>query len=117
MGWVVMSERELRRIEVLAQVDDGRLGVDAGSGLLGLSRRQLFRLLARYRAEGAAAIRHRARGRVPSNRIHPSKRDYALALIRESLRRLRPHLGCRGPGGAPWPARLPRDAAEVDGGG
>ena len=84
MGWVVMSERELRRIEVLAQVGDGRLGVDAGSGLLGLSRRQLFRLLARYRAEGAAAIRHRARGRVPSNRIHPSKRDYALALIRES---------------------------------
>lgn len=84
MGWVVMSERELRRIEVLAQVDDGRLGVDAGAGLLGLSRRQLFRLLARYRAEGAPAIRHRARGRAPNNRIHPAKRDYALALIRES---------------------------------
>ena len=40
MGWVVMSERELRRIEVLAQVDDGRLSVEAGSGVLGLSRRQ-----------------------------------------------------------------------------
>ena len=79
-----MSERELRRIEVLAQVDDGRLGVEAGAGVLGLSRRQLFRLLARYRAEGAPAIRHRARGRVPNNRIHPAKRDYALALIRES---------------------------------
>ncbi|AHD11858.1 Integrase core domain protein (plasmid) [Phaeobacter gallaeciensis] len=25
MGWVVMSERELNRVEVLAQVDDGRL--------------------------------------------------------------------------------------------
>ena len=37
MGWVAMSERELRRIEVLAQVDDGRLGIDAGSGLLGVS--------------------------------------------------------------------------------
>jgi hypothetical protein len=30
MGWVVMSERELRRIEVLAQVDDGWLSVEAG---------------------------------------------------------------------------------------
>ena len=69
MGWVVMSERELRRIEVLAQVNDGRLSVEAGSGVLGLSRRQLFRLLARYRAEGAPAIRHRARGRAPNNRI------------------------------------------------
>ena len=83
MGWVVMSERELRRIEVLAQVDDGRLSVEAGSGVLGLSRRQLFRLLARYRTEGAAAVRHRARGRAPNNRIHPAKRDHALALIRE----------------------------------
>ncbi len=28
MGWVMMSERELNRIEVLAQVDDGRLTVE-----------------------------------------------------------------------------------------
>ena len=27
MGWVMMSERDLHRIEVLAQVDDGRLTV------------------------------------------------------------------------------------------
>jgi hypothetical protein len=26
MGWVTMSERELNRVEVLAQVDDGRTG-------------------------------------------------------------------------------------------
>ena len=42
----MMSERELNRIEVLAQVDDGRLGVEAASGLLALTRRQVFRLLA-----------------------------------------------------------------------
>lgn len=28
MGWVVMSERELNRVEVLAQVYDGRLTVE-----------------------------------------------------------------------------------------
>ena len=27
MRWVMMSERELNRVEVLAQVDDGRLTV------------------------------------------------------------------------------------------
>ena len=28
MGWVMMSERELNRVEVLAQVDDGRLSIE-----------------------------------------------------------------------------------------
>jgi hypothetical protein len=27
MGWVLMSERDLNRLEVLAQIDDGRLSV------------------------------------------------------------------------------------------
>ena len=117
MGWVVMSARELGRIEVLAQADDGRLSVEAGSGVLGLSRRQLFRPLARYRTEGAAAIRHRARGRAPNNRIHPAKRDHALALIREGYGLLRAYARGRGAGGASWAACLARDVADVDGGG
>lgn len=82
MGWVVMSERELNRVEVLAQVDDGRLTVDNAANMLCLTRRQLFRLLKRYRQDGAAAIRHKARGKPPNNRIHKAKRDYALSLIK-----------------------------------
>ncbi|WP_027255906.1 ISNCY family transposase [Leisingera aquimarina] len=84
MGWVTMSERELNRVEVLAQIDDGRLTVANGANMLGLTRRQVFRLLKRYRTEGAAAIRHKARGKPPNNRIHNAKRDFALALIREN---------------------------------
>ena len=84
MGWVVVSERELQRIEVLAQIDDGRLNVQSGAHVLGLTRRQVFRLLKRYRTDGAAAIRHKARGKTPNNKFHKAKRDYALALVRES---------------------------------
>ncbi len=84
MGWVIMSERELNRVEVLAQVDDGRLSVDNAANLLELTRRQVFRLLKRYRQDGAAAIRHKARGKPPNNRIHEAKRDYALSLVKES---------------------------------
>ena len=79
-----MSERELNRVEVLAQVDEGRLTVDNAANMLELTRRQIFRLLKRYRQEGAAAIRHKARGKPPNNRIHKAKRDYALSLIKES---------------------------------
>ena len=57
MGWVVMSERELNRIEILAQIDNGRLTVDNGANLLCMSRRQVFRLLKRYRKDGAPSIR------------------------------------------------------------
>ena len=83
MGWVVMSERELNRVEVLAQVDDGRLSVDNAANMLGLTRRQIFRLLKRYRQYGASAIRHKSRGRAPNNQIHRAKRDFALGLIKE----------------------------------
>ena len=84
MGWVIMSEPELNRIEVLAQVDDGQLTVENAANLLDLTRRQIFRLLKRYRSDGASAIRHRSRGKVPNNQIHHAKRDYALTLIKEA---------------------------------
>ena len=84
MGWVMMSKRELNRVEVLAQVDDGRLSVDSAANMLDLTRRQIFRLLKRYRQDGASGIRHKARGKPPNNRIHHAKRDYALSLIKEN---------------------------------
>jgi transposase len=84
MGLVIMSERELNRIEVLAQVDDGRLSVQNGANMLDITKRQMFRLLKRYRTDGAASIRHKSRGKVPNNQIHHAKRDYALTLIKET---------------------------------
>lgn len=44
----------------------------------------MFRLLKRYRTEGAPAIRHKARGQSPNYKIHNSKRAYALALAKEN---------------------------------
>ena len=84
MGWVTMSERDLNRIEVLSQVSDGRLGTLEASMVLGMSRRQVQRLLVRFQRDGAAAIRHKARGRSPNNRKSDAVRDYALLLVREN---------------------------------
>lgn len=80
----MMSEHELNRVVVLAQVDDGRLSVDNAANMLDLTRRQVFRLLKRYCQDGASAIRHKARGKPPNNRIHHAKRDYALSLTKEN---------------------------------
>lgn len=84
MGWVVMSERDLKRVEVLGQVVGGAMTVESAAHVLCLTKRQVFRLLKTYRTAGAGAIRHRARGRPANNRLSDGVRDYAMALIRES---------------------------------
>ena len=57
MGLVVMSERELQKIEVLAQVLDGSLRTATAARVLDLSQRQVQRLLHKVRDDGAVAVR------------------------------------------------------------
>jgi hypothetical protein len=95
MGWVIMSERELNRIEVLSQVTQGRMTTTTAANVLGLSRRQVHRLLKVFQTDGAAAIRHKARGRKSNHRIDPGIRDYAIALVKEAYVDFGPTLpGC-----------------------
>lgn len=82
MGLVLMSEHELQRIDVLAQVLDGSLRTVTAAHVLNLSQRQVQRLIREVRAEGALAVRHKLRGRPSNNRISDLKRDYILSLIR-----------------------------------
>lgn len=83
MGLVLMSERELNRIEVLSQIIEGRLSVADAAAVLALSPRQVRRLIATFHVDGAGAVRHKARGQRSNNRIHDGVRDYAIALIRK----------------------------------
>lgn len=84
MGWVVVSERELNRIEVLSGVTAGRYCTLEAAALLEVSQRQIQRMMLRYRDGGAGAIRHKARGRRPNNQKSDGVREYALSLIREN---------------------------------
>ena len=83
VGLMIMSEHELNRIEVLSEVTQGRMTVVMAAHVLGLSRRQAQRLIKTFRSDGAAAIRHKARGRRSNNQINPAIRDYAVALVKE----------------------------------
>ena len=66
---VLMSKRELNRIDVLARLDGGRLTTAAAADLMRLTRRQTHRLLKCYRDGGAPAIANRRRGRPSNNRL------------------------------------------------
>ena len=84
MGWVSMSERELRRVEVLTSVVNGHLTATAAAGVLDLSRRQVHRLLAALRDGGAAALRHKNRGRRSNRALSDELKTRVLALVRET---------------------------------
>src|SRR3954471_1011514 len=83
MAVVLMSKAELSRVDTLARVDRGELPAAEAAPLLGLSARQVFRLLARFRAEGAAGLASRRRGRPSNRRLPASVREAALAVVRE----------------------------------
>lgn len=64
---IEMSEREIERLKVLERIKEGALSQRQGAALLGMTDRQIRRLLRRYEREGAAGLVSRRRGK-PSNR-------------------------------------------------
>jgi hypothetical protein len=78
MGVVLMSKRELNRIDVLARLDGRRLTASAAADLMRVTVRQTHRLLKRYRDGGAPAIANRRRGRPSNNRLSDVVRDHAI---------------------------------------
>lgn len=56
MGSISMSQRDLSRIEVPARGANGRGEATVAGRLMGLSRRQVFRLKARFAADRAIGV-------------------------------------------------------------
>ena len=83
MGLILMSERELQRIEVLSKVLERRMTVVSAAHVLDLTTRQVQRLLKTFQAEGAAALRHKARGRPSNHRYVAGIGELAVQLVRE----------------------------------
>lgn len=82
MAWISMSERDLRRIEVLSDVRAGRRTVAAAAAVLAVSERQAYRLLARYEVDGGSGLIHKARGRTSNRSRNEGIRKYAVELVK-----------------------------------
>ncbi len=82
MGWVLMSERDVRRIEILTEVLAGRRTVASAAVVLAITARQVNRLLIRFREDGGGGLIHRGRGQSSNHRLTPEIRAYALELVR-----------------------------------
>ena len=90
MTVITMSLDELTRLRVLIDIADGRLSVADATGLIGVGRRQIYRLLNAFRAGGPDGLISQKRGR-PSNRaLGTVFRESVLSIVRERYADFRP---------------------------
>lgn len=81
MGLMLMNERDLHRVGVLAEIRSGDRTIASGAALLGLTARHMRRMVARYEQSGAAGLAHKARGRPSNRRRGVAERERVLALL------------------------------------
>jgi Winged helix-turn helix len=100
---VSMSKQEFSRLEALLRVQSGGLRVTDACALIGLRRRQVFRLLRGLKQDGATSLLSKHRGKPGNHRLPAAVRTLALSLVRErytdfgptlAAEKLAAHHGC-----------------------
>lgn len=90
---ITMSMREVDRLKVIQAVIDGNLRAVTAARQLDLSRRQVDRLVDRYRKDGAPGLVSRKRGQV-HHRLSTDMTSMALSIIRDRYSDFGPTLAC-----------------------
>ena len=86
--------KETDRASVIGQVSEKRLGQREAAEQLGLSIRQVQRLLARYRERGSSGLVSGHLGKPSNNVIAASVRREAMGLVRERYPDFGPTFAC-----------------------
>lgn len=83
MGQIVMSIKETERIAILDNVAVKRIKQKHASAQLGISVRQVRRMVKRYKQEGIAGLVHKSRGRIGNRALAPKKKQQVIVRIKE----------------------------------
>jgi transposase len=89
---VQMSVQELKRVHVIRQAMNKALRQREAGEVLGLTARQVRRLIQRVRAEGDAGLVHRNRGTPSNRRYRPALKARVLRLYAKHYRDFGPTL-------------------------
>jgi hypothetical protein len=87
-----MSAKERDRLRVVEAVREKRLKQSRAAQLLGLSVRQIKRLVRAHRAEGARGLICKRRGQPSNRRIERAEQECVMATVREHYRDFGPTL-------------------------
>ncbi|KVR66956.1 ISNCY family transposase [Burkholderia ubonensis] len=91
---VTLNMRELDRLKVIQAVVDMGLKPGRAAERLGVTVRQVQRLVDRYRESGAAGLASRKRGRPGNRRLDEDLARLALTIIRDRYADFGPTLAC-----------------------
>jgi hypothetical protein len=78
---IELTKRALHRLKVVEAVTERRLTQEEAGRQMGLTMRQVKRLVAAYRARGAAGLVSRRVGQPPNRRLHEPLREAIRALL------------------------------------
>ena len=78
-----MSKQEFSRLDVLLRVQSGRLRISDACVLIGLQRRQVFRLLRGLKQDGATSLLSKRRGKPSNHQLPAEVRTLALSIVRD----------------------------------
>ena len=81
-GIIRMSQKELRRLHIIRKTIDRLITQKEATLTIGLSRRQVCRILKRIKEEGDEGIIHKSRGRRSNRRIPEQTRDKVIDVYR-----------------------------------
>ena len=110
-----MTQRERDRLVALKKADKKLVTQKQAAQQLGLSERQIRRLLAKLRSEGDRAVIHAARGRASNRKISAQvEKTSRHDPLPTRIRRLWADPGSGIPRAAPRHPRRPRNAAGLD---
>ena len=89
---IAMSKKELKRLGVIQQVVGKKIRQAEAASLLGLSERQVKRLVQAYRSDGASGLVSKRRGKPSNRRISAEEKAHCLALVSHHYRDFGPTL-------------------------
>lgn len=87
-----MSTKELSRLEVMQKLVEKRMSQDEAAKVLGVSTRQVKRLLRAYREKGVKGLVSKRRGQASNNRLPEEKRQKMLDLLQSKYKGFGPTL-------------------------
>ena len=83
MELIVMNTKETNRISIIDRVKQKTLKQRRAADILGISVRQVRRLVKTYRREGAAGLAHKLRAVPSNNKADPAILDTAIKTIKD----------------------------------
>ena len=90
----LMSQKEVKRAQVLDLLIEGKISQQDASKRLGVTTRQVRRLTRRYQAAGLAGLVSKKRGRASSRRLDEATLAHAIELIGTHYSDFGPTLAC-----------------------